>query len=74
MHLLSSEAKDWESRVVSETKQVLCRQSTEAAQRATEAQEAMEKQFQAQWRRAEAELRDLRQSNSAQAQTLATRL
>ena len=34
----------------------------------------MDKQFQARWRKAEAELRDLRQSNSAQTQTLASKL
>ena len=47
MRVLSSEAKDWKSRVVSEAEQVLCRESAEAAQRATEVQEAMDKQFQA---------------------------
>ena len=34
--LLSSEARGWKSRVVSETEQILCRKSAEAAQRATE--------------------------------------
>ena len=38
MRLLSIEAKDWKSRVVSETDQVLCRDSAEAAQHATEIQ------------------------------------
>ena len=51
--------------MVSEAEQVLCRESAEAAQRATKVQEAMDKQFQAQWRQAEAELRDLCKSSSA---------
>ena len=38
MYLLSSEAKDWKSRVVSEAEQVQCRESAEAARRATEVQ------------------------------------
>ena len=71
--LLSSEAKDWKSRAVSEVEQVLCQESAEAAQRATDVQEAVEK-VQARWRQVEAELRDLRQSNSAQVQNLAARL
>ena len=41
MRLLSSEAKDWKSRVVSEAEQVLCQESAQAAQHATEVQEAM---------------------------------
>ena len=43
MRLLSSEGKDWKSRVVSEAEQVLHREVAEAAQRATEVQEAMDK-------------------------------
>ena len=74
MRLLSSEAKDWKSRVVSEAEQVLCRESAEAAHHATEVQEAMDKQFQARWRQAEAELRDLCKSNSAQVQSIAAKL
>ena len=74
MRLLCSEAKDWKSRVVSEAKQVFCRESTEAAHRATEVQKTMDKQFQARWRQAEAELRDLCKSNSAQVQSLAAKL
>ena len=56
MRLLSSEAKDWKSRVVTEAGQVLCRESAQAAQQATEVQEAMDKQYQARWRQAEEEL------------------
>ena len=73
MHLLSSEAKDWKSRVVNEAEQVLRKESAEAARRTTEVQEAMVKQFQARWRQAEAELRDTCESNSAQ-ETLAASL
>ena len=40
MRLLSSEAKDWKSRVVAETEEVLCRESAQVAQQATETQEA----------------------------------
>ena len=74
MRLLSSEAKGWKSRVVTEAEEVLCRESAQAAQHATEAQEAMDEQYQARWRQAEAELRDLCKSNSAQAQSLASKL
>ena len=42
MHLLSSEAKDRKS--ISEAEQVLCREPAEAAQHATEVQDAMDKQ------------------------------
>ena len=42
MRLLSSEAKDWKSRVVTEAEEVLCRESAQLAQQATEAQEAMD--------------------------------
>ena len=69
MRLLSSEAKDW-----SEAEQVLCQESAQATRQATEVQEAKDKQFQARWRQAEAELQDLRKSNSAQAQALAAKL
>ena len=50
MLLLSSEAKDWKSRVVTEADQVLCQESAQAAHHATEVQEAMDKQFQPRWR------------------------
>ena len=43
MRLLSSEAKDRKSWVVSEEEQVLCRESAEATQRTTEVQDAMDK-------------------------------
>ena len=49
--------------------QVLCKESAEAVHRTTEAQEAMDRQLQA--RQAEAKLRDMCESNSTQAQTLA---
>ena len=42
MRLLSSEAKDWKSRVVTEAEEVLCRESAQMAQNATEAQVAMD--------------------------------
>ena len=42
MLLLSSEARDWKSRVVTEAEEVLCRESAQVAQHATEAQEAMD--------------------------------
>ena len=59
---------------MTDAEQALCQESAQAAQHATEVQEAMDKQVQAQWRQAEAELRDLCKSNSAQAQTLASKL
>ena len=74
MHLLSSEAKDWKSKVVTEVEEVLCRESAQVAQQATKAQEAMDQHFKARWRQAEADLRDLCQPNSAQAQSLASKL
>ena len=74
MRLFSSEAKDWKSRVVTEAEEVLCRESAQAAQQATEAQEAMDQHYKAKWRQAEAYLRALCQSNSAQAQSLASKL
>ena len=74
MQLLSSEAKDWKSRVVTEAEEVLCRESAQVAQQATEAQEAMDQHHKTRWRQAEADLRDLCQSNSAQAQSLASKL
>ena len=37
MRLLSNEAKDWKSRVVTEAEEVLCRESAQFAQQATEA-------------------------------------
>ena len=68
MRLLSREAKDWTSRVVSEAEQVLVKESAEAAHKANEIQETMDKQFQTCWSQAEAQLRDMYESNSAQVQ------
>ena len=45
MRLPSSEAKDWKSRVVTEAEEVLCRESAQAAQQVTEAQEAMDQHY-----------------------------
>ena len=45
IRLLSSEAKDWKSRVVTETEEVLCRESARIAQQAAEAQEAMDQHY-----------------------------
>ena len=74
MRLLSSEAKDWKSRVVTETEEVLCRESAHAAHQATETQEAMDQHCKVAWRQAEADLKALCQSNSAQVQSLAAKL
>ena len=74
MRLLSSEAKDWRSRVVTEAEEVLCRESAQMAQNATEAQEAMDQQFKAKWQKAESDLKALCQSNSAQVQSLASKM
>ena len=72
MRLLSSEADliHLKSRVVSEAEQVLCKESAEATHRTPEVPKAMNKQFQARWRQAEAEFRDMCDSNSAQVQAL----
>ena len=64
MRLLSSEAKDWKSRVVTETEQVLRQESAQA----------MDKQFQVRWKQTEAKLRELCKSNSAHVQTLTSKL
>ena len=72
--LFSSEAEDWKSRVVTETEDVLCRESAQAAQQATETQEAMDQHYKAKWRQAKADLKTLCQSNSAQVQSLAAKL
>ena len=74
MRLLSSEAKDWKSRVVTEAEEVLCRESAQVAQQATEAQEAMDQRYKARWQQAEADLKALCKSNSAQVQSLASKL
>ena len=74
MRLLSSEAKDWKSRVVTEAEEVLCRESAQFAQQATEAQEAMDQHYKAKWQQAEADLTALCQSNSAQVQSFASKM
>ena len=74
MRLLSSEAKDWKSRVVTEAEEVLCREGAQIAQQATEAQEAMDQHYKAKWQQAEADLKALCQSNSAQVQSFASKL
>ena len=74
MRLLRSEAKDWKSRVVTEAEDVLCRESAQIAQQATEAQEVMDQHYKARWRQAEADLKALCKSNSAQVQSLASKL
>ena len=56
MRLLSSEAKDWKSRVATEAEEVLCRESAHMAHQATEAQEAMDQHYKAEWQQAEADL------------------
>ena len=74
MRLLSSEAKDWKSRVVTEAEKVLCRESAQMAQQATEAQEAMDQHYKAKWQQAEADLTALCQSNSVQVQSFASKM
>ena len=74
MRLLSSEAKDWQSRVVTEAEQVLCQESAQIAHQATEAREAMDQQYKAEWQQAESDLRALCQSNSAQVQSFASKM
>ena len=64
MRLLSSEAKDSKSRVVTEAEEVLCRESAQMAQQATEAQEAMDQHYKAKWQQVEADLTALCQSAS----------
>ena len=59
LRLLSSEAKDWKSRVVTETEEMLCRESVQIAQQATEAQEAMDQHYKTRWQQAEADLKVL---------------
>ena len=72
--LLSSEAKDWKSRVVTEAEEVLCRESAHMAHQATEAQEAMDQHYKAKWQQAEADLTALCKSNSVQAQSFASKM
>ena len=74
MRLLSSEAKDWKSRAVTEAEEVLCRESAQMAQQATEAQEAMDQHYKAKWHQAKADLTALCQSNSVQVQSFASKM
>ena len=74
MRLLSSEAKDWKSRFVTEAEDVLCRESAQIAQQATEAQEAMDQHYKARWQQAEADFKVLCKSNRAQVQVVASKL
>ena len=74
MRLLSSEAKDWKSRVVTEAEEVLCRESAQMAHQATEAQEAMDQHYKAKWQQAEADLTALCNSNSVQVQSFASKM
>ena len=74
MRLLSSEARNWKCRVVTEAEELLCRESAQVAQQATKTQEAMDQHYKAKWRQAKADLRSLCQSNSAQVQSLASEL
>ena len=59
---------------MTEAEEALCRESAQVAHQATEAQAAMDQQYKAKWRQAEADLKALCQSNSAQAQSLAPKL
>ena len=74
MRLLSSEAKDWQSRVVTKAEEVLCRESAQIAHQASEAQEAMDQHYKAKWQQAHADLTALCQSNSAQVQSFASKM
>ena len=74
MRLLSSEAKDWKSRVMTEAEQVLCQESAQMAQQAHEAQAAVDQHYKAKWQQAEADLTALCQSNSAQVQSFASKM
>ena len=74
MRLLSSEAKDWKSNVVTKAEEALCRESAEIAHQATEAQEAMDQHYKARWQQADADLKALCKSNSAHVQSLASKL
>ena len=74
MRLLSSEAKDWKSSVVTEAEEVLCHESAQIALQATEAQEVMDQHYKAKWQQAEVDLKALCQSNSAQEQSFASKM
>ena len=74
MRLLSSDAKDWKPRVVTEAEEVLCRESAQMAHQATEAQEAMDQHYKAKWQQAEADLTALCKSNSVLVQSFASKM
>ena len=74
MRLLSSKAKDWKSRVVTEAEEVLCRESAQMAHQATEAREAMDQHYKAKWQQAEADLTAQCKSNSVQVQSFASKM
>ena len=74
MRLLSSETKEWKSRVVSEAEQVLVLECAETARRTTKIQKTGINSFNSNEKEAEAQLLDRRESNSAQAQQLAASL
>ena len=76
MRLLSREARDWKSRVVSEAKQVLVCESAGAAlgtHRSTGSQGQQSSSFKSDGE-AEAQFKDMHESNNAQVQQLATSL
>ena len=57
--------------MVSETEQALVRESAETARWTAQVQETMDNQKDSRWQEAEAQLRDMRESISAQAQQFA---
>ena len=59
---------------MTEAEEVLCRESAQMAQQATEAQEAMDQHYKAKWQQAEADLTALCKSNSAQVQSFASKM
>ena len=74
MRLLSSEAKNWKFRVVSEAEQVLVKECAETTHRATEVQKTLLQTVSSLLETTEAELRDMYESNSTQMQLLAASL
>ena len=58
---------------MTETEEVLCRESAQVAHQATETQEAMDQHYKPKSRQAETDLKTLCQSNSAQVQSLVPR-
>ena len=59
---------------MTEAEEVLCRESAQMAQHATEAQEAMDQQYKAKWQQAKSDLKALCKSNSAQVQSFAFKM